>query len=221
MVHMAVATSLGTILFTSMASVYAHNKKKAVVWGVALLLVPGVLVGSWIGPVIAAKLSTAVLAGVFGCFVLFSGVKMIRAKKRSERDVVRLPGHVGMSGAGLGIGVLSGLVGAGGGFITVPFLTWRGMRIHNAVATSAVMGFPIALMGALSNIHEGWSVAGLPAGSAGFVYLPAMFSIAIVSMITAPWGAATAHRLQVQQLKRLFGALLCILSIYMFWKAFN
>lgn len=217
-VHMAIATSLSVIFFTSMASVYAHNKKKAVLWHIAFLLVPGVVIGAWIGPAIAAQLDTQWLAGLFGLFVIFSGYKMVRAKKRTERDA-ELPGPALMSGAGLGIGVLSGLVGAGGGFITVPFLTWRGVRIHNAVGTSAVMGFPIALFGTLSNMYQGLNVPGLPPGSIGYIYLPAVALVAASSMILAPVGARTAHRMNVLTLRRVFGGMLLLLAAYMFYKA--
>lgn len=217
-VHMAIATSLSVIFFTSIASVYAHNKKKAVLWRVALLLVPGVIVGAWIGPAIAARLDTRWLAGLFGLFVIFSGYKMFRAKKPTEREA-ELPGPTLMAGAGLGIGVLSGLVGAGGGFITVPFLTWRGVRIHNAVGTSAVMGFPIALFGTLSNMYQGLNVPGLPAGSVGYIYVPAVLLVAAGSVILAPVGARTAHRMNVLTLRRTFGGVLLLLAAYMFYKA--
>jgi uncharacterized membrane protein YfcA len=218
-VHIAIATSLATIFFTSMSSVYAHHKRGAILWSVALLLIPGVLVGSWIGPMIAANLDTRYLAGLFGVFVIFSAIKMLGKKKAGSEGT--LPNAVGMTAAGVGIGTLSGLVGAGGGFITVPFLGWRGVSIHNAVATSAVMGFPIALSGTLSNIYHGWNIQNLPSGSLGFIYLPALLCVAVASVLSAPWGAKTAHAMNVRQLRTIFAYLLLILAAYMLWKAFS
>lgn len=169
---------------------------------------------------IAASLNTRYLAGLFGFFVIFSAIKMLKKKKGASGDA-GVPGPAGMTAAGFGIGTLSGLVGAGGGFITVPFLGWCGIAIHNAVATSAVMGFPIALSGTLSNVYQGWGVHGLPAGSVGFIYLPALLCVAIASVLSAPLGAKTAHALDVKQLRSIFAYLLLALALYMFWKAFT
>ena len=218
-VHMAIATSLATIMFTSVSSVRAHHKHGAVLWPVAFRLAPGILVGSWIGPWVAGQMNSAALAFVFALFVAFSATKMLSNKPpKAERE---LPGPLGMSGMGAVIGVVSGIVGAGGGFLTVPFLARCNVRIHNAVATSAAMGFPIAFSGTLSNIYHGWSTPGLPAHSLGYIYLPALFIIAAASVWMAPLGARTAHRMPVRELKRAFAFVLYALAGYMLWKAFH
>lgn len=215
-VHMAIATSLATICFTSISSVRAHHKRGAVLWKVVKLLTPGILVGSWIGPMIGAHLASSVLALLFAVFVGFSATQMLLDRKpKPHRD---LPGPAGMTAAGGTIGVLSGLVGAGGGFISVPFMTWCNVRIHNAVATSAALGFPIAFAGTLSNVYHGWNAPDLPAGSFGFVYLPALVVVSLASVVTAPLGARTAHALDVRSLKRVFAVLLYCLAAYMLWK---
>ena len=116
------------------------------------------------------------------------------------------------------IGFLSGLVGAGGGFVSVPFMTWCNVPIHNAVATSAALGFPIALANVIGYVLGGQSVADLPAGSLGYVWLPALGVIATCSVLTAPLGAKAAHNLPVKKLKRVFASLLFALAAYMFWK---
>jgi uncharacterized membrane protein YfcA len=126
-----------------------------------------------------------------------------------------------MFGAGTIIGVLSGLVGAGGGFISVPFMTWCNVKIHNAVATSAALGFPIALAGTLSNIYFGMNEPNLPPGSLGFIYLPALLVISVTSVFTAPLGAKTAHALPVKSLKKVFAIVLYVLAAYMLYKAFR
>jgi uncharacterized membrane protein YfcA len=216
-VHMAIATSLATIMFTSISSVRAHHKRGAVMWRIAKLLAPGILIGSWIGPWIGSKMNSSMLAGFFALFVAFSATQMLLEKKPSaSRD---LPGAPGMFGAGGVIGLLAGLVGAGGGFVSVPFMTWCNVRIHNAVATSAALGFPIALAGTLSNIYYGMSVPDLPAGSLGYIYLPALLVISLASVTTAPLGAKTAHSLPVQSLKKVFAFMLYALAAYMLYKA--
>lgn len=226
-VHMAIATSLGVIFFTSMSSVYAHHRRGAILWSAAFMLIPGIVVGSWIGPMIAAWLNAGLLAALFGAFAVFTAFKMLRGKKKTDAgqmEAVQKPvSHrpLEMPAAGLGIGIFSGLVGVGGGSVTVPLLEWRGAPIHNAIATSAVMGFPIALFGAASNIYQGWNLPDLPAGSLGFIHLPALLSVAIASVVAAPFGARLSHALDVKYLKRIFGIFMLVLAVYMFWKAFS
>ena len=218
-VHMAIATSLSTIMFTSLSSVRAHHKRGAVLWPVVKVLAPGILIGSWIGPWIGTKLNSFGLALFFAIFVGFSATQMLMDKKPSASR--ELPQAPGMFGAGTIIGVLSGLVGAGGGFISVPFMTWCNVKIHNAVATSAALGFPIALAGTLSNIYFGMNEPGLPPGSLGFIYLPALLVISFASVFTAPYGAKTAHALPVKSLKKVFAIVLYALAAYMLYKAFR
>ena len=216
-VKSAVATSLATILFTSLSSVRAHHKRGAVRWDVVKLLAPGIVVGSLLGAQIAKLLPTRVLAGVFAVFVAYSALQMFINKK--PKPSRQLPGGAGMFGAGGAIGTLSALVGAGGGFISVPFMSWCNVPIHTAVATSAALGFPIALAGTIGYVYAGWNLPDAPAGSIGFLYLPALLIIAVASVTLAPVGAAAAHRMNVGQLKRAFAVLLFGLAAYMASKA--
>lgn len=218
-VHMAIATSLATIMFTSISSVRAHHQRGAVSWNIVKLLAPGILIGSWIGPWIGKQLSSSGLALAFAAFVAFSATQMLLDKKPApSRELPKAPGMLGAGGV---IGVLSGLVGAGGGFVSVPFMTWCNVKIHNAVATSAALGFPIALAGTLSNIYYGLHTPGLPPGSLGFIYLPALLVISAASVTTAPLGARTAHKLPVKSLKRVFAIVLYSLAAYMLYKAWQ
>ena len=218
-VHVAIATSLATIMFTSLSSVRAHHARGAVLWPVVKLLAPGILIGSWIGPWIGAQMNSAALATFFGIFVAFSATQMLIDKKPSPTR--ELPKAPGMFAAGGGIGVLAGLVGAGGGFVSVPFMTWCNVKIHNAVATSAALGFPIALAGTLSNIYFGMREPDMPSGSLGFIYVPALLVIVLASVVTAPLGAKTAHSLPVKSLKKVFACMLYALAAYMLYKAFR
>lgn len=218
-IHMAVATSLGIILFTSMSSMRAHHQHGAVLWRVAALLTPGILLGSWCGPWLAKAMTASFQAALFSVFLTFSATQMLLTKKRATHAGHGLPGNAAMFGAGMVIGLIAGLVGAGGGFLSIPFMTWRNVQVRNAVATSAALGFPIALSGTLSNIYFGWGTPGLPAYSLGFLYLPALLVIAAASVTMAPLGARTAHRLPVQTLRKIFAVILYCLAAYMLNKA--
>ena len=211
-VKMAVATSLATICFTSLSSVRAHHQRGAVLWPVVKLLAPGILLGSLIGAQIAVALPTKILSTVFALFVAFSATQMILDRK--PKPTRTLPGGLGMFGMGNLIGLLSSLVGAGGAFISVPFMTWCNVKIHQAVATSAALGFPIALAGTLGYIWAGQDMPNMPPGSVGYLYVPGLVFIALASMSTAPLGARTAHRMDIRPLKRIFAVALYILAAY-------
>ena len=216
LVKVAVATSLATICFTSLASVRAHHRRGAVDWAVVVPRAPGIFIGWLLGAQLAKAISGSALAIVFGLFVGFSALNMFLDRK--PKPSRQLPGWAGMFGAGGGIGLISALVGAGGGFVSVPFMTWCNVPIHRAVGTSSALGFPIAVSGTIGFLIAGWNLHGMPAGTFAFLYLPALLLIAVTSVLLAPVGAATAHRLNVKQLKRAFGVLLLVLAAYMFYK---
>ena len=211
-VKMAVATSLATICFTSLSSVRAHHKHGAVMWPVARTLAPGILLGSLLGAQIAAALPTRILSIVFALFVAYSATQLLVDRKPKASRT--LPGPGGMLGVGGLVGLLSSVVGAGGAFISVPFMTWCNIKIHQAVATSSALGFPIALAGTLGYIWAGRSLTDMPPGAFGYLYLPGLVVIATLSMITAPLGARTAHRMDIRPLKRIFGLVLYLLAAY-------
>jgi len=216
-VKMAIATSMATIVFTSISSVRAHHKRGAVRWDIVLKLSPGIVLGSALGSLgVFSLLKGAWLALFFAGFVGFSATQMLRNKKPAATRA--LPGTAGQVAAGGAIGFLSGLVGAGGGFISVPFMTWCNVAMHNAIATSAALGFPIALANTLGYVVAGQSVPGLPEGSMGYVFWPALLVIASASVLMAPLGVKAAHALPVPQLKRVFAGVLYLLAAYMLYK---
>lgn len=219
-VKMAIATSMATIIFTSVSSVRAHHKRGAVRWNIVKGLAPGIVVGGAIASMgIFAILKGTTLALIFAAFISFSATQMFLDKKpKPGRD---MPGTAGQLGAGSVIGLVSGLVGAGGGFVSVPFMVACNVPIINAVATSAALGFPIALANALGYAFSGYGLAGLPPGSLGYIWLPALAVIAACSVITAPFGAKMAHKLPVAKLKRIFAAVLYSLAAYMLWKGLH
>ena len=211
-VKMAVATSLATICFTSLSSVRAHHQRGAVLWPVARVLAPGILVGSLIGAQIAVALPSKILSVLFALFVAFSATQMFIDRK--PKPTRMLPGKLAMFGMGNVIGMLSSVVGAGGAFVSVPFMTWCNVKIHQAVATSAALGFPIALAGTLGYIWAGQNLPDMPPGAFGYLYVPGLLIISIASISTAPLGARTAHRMDIRPLKRVFAVVLYMLAAY-------
>lgn len=219
-VKMAIATSMATIIFTSVSSVRAHHKKGAVRWDLVKGLAPGIVLGSLLGSMgIFAVVKGTSLALFFAAFVSFSAVQMFLDKKPAPTR--QMPGFTGQLGAGGLIGLLSGLVGAGGGFISVPFMAWCNVAIHNAVATSAALGFPIALANVAGYVASGMGLQDLPPYSFGYIWMPALVVIATCSVIMAPVGASTAHKLPVKQLKRVFASTLFLLAAYMLYKGLS
>lgn len=218
-IHTAIATSMASILFTSLSSVRAHQKKGAVRWDLVFAFTPGIVIGGLLsGGKVFAALKTGWLAIFFAIFVAYSGYQMLRNKK--PKPSRQMPGPVGTAAAGAGIGFLSGLVGAGGGFVSVPFMLWCNVVLHQAVGTSAALGFPIALANTIGYIWSGMGQPDLPAGMIGYVYWPALLVLAMFSVLTAPVGAKVAHSLPVNTLKRVFAFLLFGLAAYMATKAY-
>ncbi|MDS4048059.1 sulfite exporter TauE/SafE family protein [Accumulibacter sp.] len=213
--HLALGTSMSVILFTSLASLLAHHRHGAVLWKVVAQITPGILIGTLLGTLVAAGVPSRPLAVFFTCFVCAVAVQMVLdLKPGAARE---LPGPPGVFAVGTLIGALSSLVAIGGGSLSVPFLVWCNVRVRNAIATSAAIGFPIALGGSLGYLFNGWSHPGLPEWSLGYIHLPAFLWLVPSSMLMAPVGARLAHRLPVATLKRLFAAVLISLAAKMLW----
>ena len=216
-IKMAIATSMATIVFTSVSSVRAHHQRGAIRWELVRGLAPGIVLGAAIASVgVFSFLKGSALALFFALFVGFSATQMFLDKKPAPSRAV--PGTAGLIGAGSVIGFLSGLVGAGGGFVSVPFMTWCNVAIHNAVATSAALGFPIALANAVGYVLGGAGLSERPPYSLGYIWLPGLLVIASCSVLTAPLGAAAAHTLPVKRLKRVFASILYLLAAYMLYR---
>ena len=213
LMHLAVATSLFTIIFTSVSSSYAHHKHQAVLWPQMFLLTPGIILGAVTGAIIADHLSSDILRRVFGIFEIFVALQIgFSVKPTVQRE---LPGNNGMLFAGGVIGTLSTILGIGGGTLTVPFLVWCHVDIRKAVATSSACGFPIALAGTLAMIYTGLDYSDLPENTIGYVYLPAAVLILITSVLFAPVGAKLAHAMPIDSLKRIFAIVLAGVGLRM------
>jgi uncharacterized protein len=211
--HCALGTSLASIIFTSVSSLYAHHGKGAVNWHIFRSITPGILAGTFFGSWVAAQLPTRFLKGFFVTFLFYVALQMLLdIRPKPTRQV---PGTAGMFGAGSLIGGISSLVGIGGGSMSVPFMVWCNVAMHNAIGTSAAIGLPIALAGTAGYIINGLSAVNRPEWSIGFVYLPALFGIVVTSTLTAPLGARLAHNLPVRGLKKTFAILLIIMGAKM------
>jgi uncharacterized membrane protein YfcA len=216
--HLALGTSMAAILFTSLSSLRAHHRHGAILWRVVFQITPGILCGTLLGALLASYVPARPLGIFFALFMCFTATQMIfNLKPKASRE---LPGAAGVAGVGVGIGAFSALVAIGGGTLTVPFLTWCNVKVQNAIGTSSAVGCPIAIGGTLGYIYNGWNEAALPPGSLGYVFLPALLWMVPFSMLTAPLGAKTTHRLPVVTLKRVFACLLIALAARMLWKLF-
>jgi len=206
--HLALGTSLASIMFTSVSSMRAHHDKGSVDWQIFRRITPGIVTGTLLGAWIASHLSTRFLKGFFVVFLYYVAFKMLLNVK--PKPARQLPGKVGMFGIGSLIGGVSSLVGIGGGSMSVPFMVWCNVSMRNAIGTSAAIGFPIALAGTIGYLINGLSAANLPDSSLGFVYLPALFGISLTSTLAAPLGARLAHILPVSGLSKSFALLLIV-----------
>ncbi|MEK7991467.1 MAG: sulfite exporter TauE/SafE family protein [Thiotrichaceae bacterium] len=213
LLHIAIGTSLATIIVTSMSSIIAHHRRGAVRWDIVSRIVPSLIIGALLGAVIADALPHQELKMFFAGFVLLAALKMLFNIDPPSSH--QLPKVFGLNLAGTVIGSISGIVGIGGGTLTVPFLTWCNIPMRNAVATSSTCGLPIALAGAAGFVITGWGLEGLPAWSLGYVYLPAFIAIVPTSMLFAPVGAKLAHTIPIKRLKQVFAILLCIVGTKM------
>lgn len=208
--HLALGTSMATILFTSLASMRKHHHHGAVNWRVVRTITPGILLGTALGTLLAASISPRGLGIFFALFVFFAAIQiLLDARPHPSRQ---LPGVTGMTFTGIFTGWISSMVSIGGGTFIVPFLVWCNVPLRNAIGTSAAIGFPIAAGGTAGYIVTGLGLHMLPESSWGFVYLPALLWVALGSVITAPLGAKATHYMKVELLRKLFAVLLIALA---------
>ncbi len=214
--HLAVGTSLATIVVTSISSLTAHNKRGGVNWQVWKNMAGGLIIGSLCGAYVAEHIDGQMLKTMIGACALLVALKMLFLPNKEHLDKP-LPTTGVQFSAGTGIGVASAIFGIGGGSLTVPFLSYSGLPMKQAVGTSSACGLPIAMVGAIGFAWFGQGVANLPEGSIGFVHIEAFLCIAMTSFVMAKVGAKLAHVLPAQTLKRAFGVLLSFVGVKMLW----
>ncbi|WP_067665416.1 sulfite exporter TauE/SafE family protein [Ferrimonas marina] len=209
--HMAIGTSLACIVFTSLSAIHTHNKRGNVDWAVVKRFLPGVLVGAYLGGLVADRMAPALLENLLAFFLLAVAAKMMFGfKPNSERS---LPGPMGLTASGGVIGGLSAMFGIGGATLSVPYLRWCSVVMTRAVGTSATLALPIALGGVSSYIINGWGHPDLPEWTLGYVYLPALFGIVLISTQCVRFGAAAGAKMSQLWLQRSFAVLLLILGL--------
>lgn len=208
---LALGTSLASIVFTALASVRAHHHTHgAVDWRIVRQLTPALVCGAFAGASLASRAPSSLLALAFGLFLWSVATSLlVDALPKGSR---RLPGWFGFSAVGGAIGLVSGVMGIGGGTLTVPFLTWRRVPLHQAIGTAAAAGFPIAVAGTCGYLFSGLALAASPPDSVGFVHVPAFVGLTVTSVIAAPLGARLAHRLPTGPLKKVFALLLYVMG---------
>ncbi|MCL2022096.1 MAG: sulfite exporter TauE/SafE family protein [Betaproteobacteria bacterium] len=216
--RLALGTSMAAILFTSSSSARSHVRHNAVLWPIVMRITPGILFGTMLGTWIVKLMPTWWVALIFTAFILYVAIQMILGLR--PRPGGTMPGLLGTTCVGVGIGAFSCLVAIGGGVLSVPFMVWCNVRIQHAIGTSSAIAFPIALGGAVGYAINGYSVADLPPYSLGFIYLPAVVLLAATSILTAPLGVSLAHRLPVIRLRQIFAAVLLLLAGKMVWTLF-
>lgn len=210
--HAALATSLASIVITAAASARAHHRRGSVMWPTVAWLLPGLLLGGWLGSGLAIHLSGAALRLFVAVYCLLAALQLMLDRSHLRAETDSPPRGPGWSLVGLAIGGLSALVGIGGGSMTVPALVWRGVPPVRAVGTSSACGVGIGLASAAGYAAR-TGATGMPGGSIGFVFLPAAVGIAIASLLAAPWGVRLAHRLDGRVLKRVFAVFLLAVAV--------
>lgn len=212
-IHLALGTSMASMIVTSFSSLRAHNVKGAVLWKVVKGMAVGIILGTFLSTFLASYLSSIYLAIFFTAFMVFVSFQMFLNKKPSpSRD---LSGSTGLFTVGSGIGAVSALVSIGGGSLTVPYLIWQNVETKKAIGTSAAIGLPISIAGTVGYLVNGLGNSSLEAYTFGFVNLPAVLLISATSFFMAPLGARFAHKLPISILKKIFAILLIILSAKM------
>ncbi len=216
LLHLALGTSMATIIFTSLASLRKHHQHGAVNWRVVRDITPGILIGTAIGALSATSASPRFMGIFFALFVYFAATQILLDKRPHASR--QLPGVAGMTATGIFTGWLSSMVSIGGGTVVVPFLLWCNVALRNAIGTSAAIGFPVAIGGTAGYIFTGMNISALPDHTLGFVYLPALFWVALASVITAPLGAKATHRMKVSVLRKMFALLMIALATKLLFK---
>ncbi len=210
--HVAIATSLAAIILTSFSSATAHHKRGNIPWSLFKFILPGLVLGAISAGFISQRFSATLLQQTFALFVIFMAIQMVFPFKVKESHKT-LPAGVWLFTASLVIAIIAAMMGIGGGILLIPFLSWCGLKLREAIGFSSASGGVIALFGSASYVLAGWNISGLPEWTLGFVYLPALFGVVLTSVLMAPLGVKAACVWPTPVLKKIFALLLIIVGV--------
>ncbi len=213
LMHMALATAMATIPFTSVSSVRAHHSRGGVDWRIVTGLLPGLLSGAALGTLVAGKAPGGPLALFFAAFLFYAATTMFF--DLMPKGTRTLPGRAGLAFVGTIVSFLSSFIAAGAALMTIPFMAWCNVPLRRAVGTASAIGFPLSLAASVGYAISGLQAGGLPQYSLGYIYLPALGMIAVASVLTAPLGARVSQKMPVRQLRIVFALTLYVLAVRM------
>lgn len=217
-IHLALATAMCSIAFTSSATAVHHHRRGSVDWAMFRRMSPGMVTGTLLATMASGFIPQRILAISFSVIIIAAGLQILVGKKPAPGRAA--PGMPVIFAYTLVVGVIAGLVSAGGAFLTMPFMVYCGVPMIAAIGTGVALAIPIAIMGSIGYIVSGWNAPGLPPYSLGFIYLPALAAIVCGSLLVVPFGVRVAHRLPVATLRRLFAVLLFLVAakmLYSYW----
>lgn len=213
--QVAVGTSLAIVVLTSLSSIIAHHRRGGIQWSVFWRMLPGIVIGAFVAAFAASHLPSNGLKVIFGLFALGMGIVMLFKVHTHAANNQALPGKVRILTDAVVIAGSCNLLGLGGGSLLVPYFNHYQMTLTHAVATAALCGFPIALCGVIGLAWLGNPPALSLPYTMGSIYWPAFWGMSIPSMLTAPWGAYWAHRLNQDQLRQIFAFFLLVVAVQM------
>lgn len=216
-VHVAVGTSLAVIALSSVSATRSHHVRGGVRWDVLKFYGPALALGALVGAFVADVLPGTTLKRLVGVSSLLISLQMAVNYRFGDMQNLSLPKPAELAGTGGLFGLLSSLVGIGGGSLTAPYLALRGFELRHAVGTAAAGGIPIAWAGAAGYVVAGWGAEGVPSPAFGYVSGGGFVALAVASSLCAPLGARLAHRLSPRALQLAFALLLAVVGIHMLW----
>lgn len=221
--HIAIGTSFGVMMFTTLTSVWAQHKRKAIIWSIVKLIVVGTAIGTLIGSTIASYISGKNLQILFVlfCYIIAARTFLQKQPQAATTIPTTLPKPAVLSGAGFGMGVISSLLGIGGGVMNVPFLLFYNVPMKNAVGISSAISFCVSIFGFVSYVYFGLSDNNLPPYSLGYCNVPIMACLAVATIIFAPLGVKMAHKLPAPILKKIFATLVLVVGTKILWSWLN
>lgn len=214
--HLAIGTSLASIIITAGMSARGHHQRGVVIWPLVWRFAPGLIIGSLVlGPVLAVFLPVYVLRVIFASFCVWMSLQLLLTSKQPRDSVTDQHPHFFIPA--VIIGALASIIGIAGGSLAAMVLSWYRYSMREIIGTTAAIGLPVAICGTIGFIITGWHQSGLPAWTSGYVYWPAFAGIAIGSSFANGFGVSLAHKIDVKHLKRIFAVLLLFIAIHMVW----